>query len=174
MNFIRYRFVTTALSGGTIAATVPSAARAQFLTALLHGLFLLPLVLASATTWAQKKDITVWPKGVPPGGITQKADFGDHLLEISHREKDGRAELHQIKADVMVIQSGTATLVSGGDVIDPVPTAPNEIQGSGIRGGTKQTVGPGDVIEIPVGVPHQFFLAPGQQITYLVIKIIEH
>jgi mannose-6-phosphate isomerase-like protein (cupin superfamily) len=174
MNFARHHFITTALLGETITATMPSMARAQLLTALLRSLFLLPLVLTSATTLAQKKDITVWPKGVPPGGITQKADFGDHLLEISHREKDGRAELHQIKADVMVIQSGTATLVSGGNVIDPVSIAPNEIQGSGIRGGIKQTVGPGDVIEIPVGVPHQFFLAPGQQITYLVIKIVEH
>jgi mannose-6-phosphate isomerase-like protein (cupin superfamily) len=118
--------------------------------------------------------ITVWPKGVPPGGITQKADFGDHILSISHREEDGRAELHQIKADVMVIQTGTATLVTGGEVIDPKPTAPNEIQGSGIKGGVKRSVGPGDVIEIPAGVPHQFFLAHGTQITYFLVKVVKH
>ena len=121
---------------------------------------------------AQSGTITVWPKGIPPGGITQKADFGNHLLEISHRDKDGRAELHQTKADVMVIQTGTATLVYGGEVIDPAPTAPNEIQGSGIRGGRRLTVSPGDVIEIPAGTPHQFLLAPGTQITYLVVKVV--
>src|ERR1700739_3197821 len=117
--------------------------------------------------------ITVWPKGMPPGGITQKADFGDHLLEISHREVDGKCELQKVKADVMVIQSGTATLVTGGEVIDPKDTAPNEIQGSGIKGGVKHEVGPGDIIEIPAGVPHQFFLAPGTQITYLVVKVVK-
>jgi hypothetical protein len=29
------------------------------------------------------------------------------------------------------------------------------------------------VIEIPPGVPHQFLLAPGTQITYLVVKVIK-
>ena len=117
--------------------------------------------------------ITVWKNGVPPGGITQQADFGDHVLMISHREVNGRAELHQVKADVIVIQTGTATLVTGGEVIDPAPTGPNEIQGSGIKGGVKHEVGPGDIIEIPAGVPHQFFLAPGTQITYLIVKVVK-
>jgi mannose-6-phosphate isomerase-like protein (cupin superfamily) len=136
-------------------------------------LLLLAFALPSTAILAQSSSITVWPKGMPPGGITQKVDFGNHLLEITHREKDGRAELHKIKADVMVIQSGTATLISGGEVIDPAPTAPNEIQGSGIKGGEKHTVSPGDVIEIPAGVPHQFLLAPGTQITYLVVKVVQ-
>jgi hypothetical protein len=129
------------------------------------------LLAFSAGAYAQKDPITVWPKGVPPGGLKEHADFGNHLLEISHREGDGKAELHKLKADVMVIQTGTATLAFGGEVIDPKPTAPNEIQGSGIRGGAKRVIGPGDVIEIPAGVPHQFFLAPGAQITYLVVKV---
>ena len=137
--------------------------------------FLLALAIALPATAAisQSSAITVWPKGMPPGGITQKVDFGNHLLEIIHREKDGRAELHKTKADVMVIQSGTAAIVWGGEVIDPAPTAPNEIQGSGIKGGQKQEVGPGDVIEIPAGIPHQFILAPGTQITYLVVKVVQ-
>ncbi len=136
-------------------------------------LLLFALVLPSASALAQSGAATFWSNGVPPGGITQKADFGNHLLEISHRDKDGRAELHKVKADVMVIQSGTATLVYGGEVIGPAPTAPNEIQGSGIKGGDRRTVSPGDIIEIPAGVPHQFLLAPGTQITYLVVKVFQ-
>jgi mannose-6-phosphate isomerase-like protein (cupin superfamily) len=137
-------------------------------------LLLLALVLPSTSAVAQTDAITVWPNGVPPGGITQKAAFGNHQLEISHRDKDGRAELHRVKADVIVIQSGTATLVYGGEVIDPAATLPNEIQGSGIKGGDRRTVSPGDIIEIPAGVPHQFLLAPGTQITYLVVKVLQH
>jgi mannose-6-phosphate isomerase-like protein (cupin superfamily) len=132
----------------------------------------LACVLVPVCALGQDGNVTVWTKGVPPGGITQKADFGDHILSISHREKDGLAEVHTKKADVMVIQSGTATLVTGGEVIDPVTIAPNEIHGAGIRGGVKRTVSPGDVIEIPMGVPHQFFLTPGTQITYLLVKIV--
>jgi mannose-6-phosphate isomerase-like protein (cupin superfamily) len=134
----------------------------------------LAMVFACSVVLAQDGGVTVWPKGMPPGGIKEKADFGDHLLEISHREVDGKVELHKVKADVMVIQTGTATLVTGGEVIDPKDTGPNEIQGSGIKGGVKHEVGPGDVIEIPAGVPHQFFVAPGTQITYLVVKVVKH
>ena len=137
------------------------------------GVVLAMLLGCSAAMAQDAGGITVWPKGVPPGGIKERADFGDHLLEISHRESDGRVELHKVKADVMVIQTGTATLVTGGEVIDPVTTGPNEIQGSGIKGGVKHAVGPGDVIEIPAGVPHQFLLAPGTQITYLVVKVVK-
>ena len=133
----------------------------------------LAFAIASVVVQAQTSSITVWPKGVPPGGITQKADFGNHVLSISHREENGRAEVHKTKADVMVIQSGTARLVSGGEVIEPVTTAPNELQGSGIKGGESRVVGPGDVIEIPAGIPHQFFLAPGTQITYFLVKVVQ-
>jgi uncharacterized RmlC-like cupin family protein len=119
------------------------------------------------------QDVIVWPYGMPPAGIAHKEDFGNHILSISHREKDGRAELHQTKVDVMIVQSGEATLVYGGQVIDPQPTAPNEIQGSGIKGGTRIEVKAGDVIHIPTGIPHQFFLAPGKQITYMLVKVVD-
>ncbi len=114
----------------------------------------------------------MWPKGVPPAG-TKLAQFAGHTLQIAHREANGRVEVHQNKADVMVIQSGAATLETGGEVIDPVATGPDEIQGSAIKGGVKHQLGPGDVIEIPAGVPHQFFLAPGAQITYLIVKVVK-
>jgi mannose-6-phosphate isomerase-like protein (cupin superfamily) len=131
------------------------------------------VLLAVSCLMAQDKTITVWPKGVPPGGFSQKANFGDHILSISHRDKSGRVEIHERKADVLVIQSGSATFVCGGTIVNPVHVAPGEVQGSEIRGGTGRTVGPGDVIEVPAGLPHQFLLAPGSQITYLVIKIVK-
>ena len=135
---------------------------------------ILAALFACTAAVAQQGGITVWPKGVPPGGIKERADFGDHLLEISHREVSGKVELHKLKADVIVIQTGTATLLTGGEIVDPKDTAPNEVQGSTIKGGVKHEVGPGDVIEIPAGVPHQFLLTPGTQITYLVVKVVKH
>ena len=52
-------------------------------------------------------------------------------------------------------------------------TAPSEIQGGGIKGGTRIAVKAGDVIRIPTGIPHQFFLAPGKQITYMLVKVVD-
>lgn len=134
---------------------------------------LLPLLFMAVPAHAQSYGgVTFWPKGVPPGGINQKADFGNHLLQIVHRQTSGQAELHQNKADVIVIQSGSASVITGGEVIDPTSAGPNEILGSGIRNGVQHDLSPGDVFEIPAGVPHQFLLKPGTDITYLVIKII--
>ncbi len=76
--------------------------------------WVLAMVFGCSAALAQDGGITVWPKGMPPGGIKERADFGDHLLESSHREVDGKCELHKVKADAMVIQTGTATMWTGG------------------------------------------------------------
>ncbi|HVG26815.1 MAG TPA: hypothetical protein VM865_04340 [Acidobacteriaceae bacterium] len=115
--------------------------------------------------------VKVWPKGVPPEGITHKENFGNHILSISHRTSNGRVEVHQKIVDVLVIQSGEADLVTGGEVVEPVSAGENEMLGSSIRGGVRRHIGVGDVLHIPAGVPHQFFIAPGTQITYLVVKV---
>jgi hypothetical protein len=140
---------------------------------LALAVLLLPAALPAQTKTAPDGGVILWAKGVPPEGIKHKDDFGNHILSISHRETNGRVELHQTKADVLVIQSGEADLVTGGEILEPVQTAENELQGSSIRGGVRRHVSAGDVIHIPVGVPHQFFLTPGTQITYLVVKIVD-
>jgi mannose-6-phosphate isomerase-like protein (cupin superfamily) len=122
---------------------------------------------------ADAAHVTKWPKGVPPEGVAYKADFGSHVLSISHRDKDGHAELHKTKADIMVFQSGEATIVFGGTVVDPRESAPNEVQGPSISGGERMTVTAGDVVHIPAGIPHQFFIAPGHQVTYFLVKVVE-
>jgi mannose-6-phosphate isomerase-like protein (cupin superfamily) len=112
-----------------------------------------------------------WPKGVPSGGLSEKDAFPNHTLSISHREKDGLVEVHEKFADVIVVQTGEATLVVGGKVIDPTTTEPGEIRGKSIEGGVKRAVSPGDVIHIAAGTPHQFFIAHGGQITYVLVKV---
>ena len=112
-----------------------------------------------------------WPKGVPPGGLSEKDAFPNHTLSISHRDKDGLVEVHEKFADVIVVQTGEATLVVGGKVIEPATTEPGEIRGKSIEGGVKRVVSPGDVIHIAAGTPHQFFIAHGGQITYVLVKV---
>jgi mannose-6-phosphate isomerase-like protein (cupin superfamily) len=143
------------------------------LLSLLALVVAVPVGLAAQTASVPDGGVIVWTKGVPPEGIKHKDDFGNHAISISHREENGKVEVHQTKADVLVIQSGEADLVTGGEMIGGVKTAENELQGTSIRGGVKRHVSAGDVIHIPVGVPHQFFLAPGTQITYLVVKVVD-
>jgi mannose-6-phosphate isomerase-like protein (cupin superfamily) len=97
--------------------------------------------------------------------------YGNHNFLMAHREGSGEAELHETQADVMVIESGEATLVVGGTVVDPKTTAPHEIRGPSIKGGEKKSLAAGDVVHIPVKVPHQMLVASGKQVTYFVVKI---
>ena len=97
--------------------------------------------------------------------------YGNHTVLIAHREGSGEAELHETQNDVMVVESGEATLVVGGTVVDPRTTAPHEIRGPSIKGGEKKSLAAGDVVHIPVKVPHQMLLENGKQITYFVVKI---
>ncbi len=133
--------------------------------------FLLLLTAITPLTAADPPGFVIWPKGVPPADLKGKLDFGNHALSISHRDKNGVVEVHEKLVDVFVVQSGEAILVVGGEVVGSRATGPGEIQGDSIKGGASKNVSTGDVIHIPAGVPHQFFLDPGKEITYFVVKV---
>jgi len=114
---------------------------------------------------ADPPGFVLWSKGIPPGDLHSKAPFPNHTLSISHRDKDGLVEVHEKFADVIVVQTGNATLIVGGEVVEPASTEPGEMRGKSIRGEIKRTVSPGDVIHIGVGPPHQFLIVPREQIT---------
>jgi ribosomal protein L16 Arg81 hydroxylase len=71
----------------------------------------------------------------------------------------------------MFIQSGEATMLAGGRLLDGKETAPHEIRGSRIDGGARQILHPGDILHIPARTPHQFLLEPGQKIDYYTVKV---
>jgi mannose-6-phosphate isomerase-like protein (cupin superfamily) len=99
------------------------------------------------------------------------ARYGNHTLLIAHREGNGEAELHETQNDVMVVESGEATLVVGGTVVNPRTTAAHEIRGPSIRGGEKVALAAGGVVHIPIKTAHQMMVESGKQITYFVVKI---
>jgi len=101
------------------------------------------------------------------------ATEGNRTFMIAHREGSGLAEWHEKQADVMFISAGQVTMVYGGTIDDAKTTAPGEMRGASIRGGTEAKLGPGDVLHIPAKVAHQMKLAPGAKVTYFVTKVIE-
>ena len=101
------------------------------------------------------------------------ATEGNRTFMIAHREGSGLAEWHEKQADVMFISAGQVTMVYGGTIDDAKTTAPGEMRGESIRGGTESKLGPGDLLHIPAKVAHQMKLAPGAKVTYFVTKVIE-
>jgi hypothetical protein len=112
-----------------------------------------------------------WPGGVPPANGPKGAKFDNHGLGISSRDHDGLAEVHENQTDIVVVQKGEATLVAGGELVDSKTIRPGELQGSSIKDGVRKNLSAGDVVHIPAGMPHQFFLEAGKQITYFVVKV---
>jgi mannose-6-phosphate isomerase-like protein (cupin superfamily) len=100
-------------------------------------------------------------------------DYGNHYTMMAHREGNGEAEFHETESDLFVVTSGTATLLVGGTVQNGKTTAPNEIRGPSIEGGTRQKLSAGDIVHIPPKTAHQLMLEPGSQFTYFVLKVKE-
>jgi uncharacterized RmlC-like cupin family protein len=98
--------------------------------------------------------------------------WGNHLLLKTRREaSNGQAELHEKQADLIVVQSGQATIIIGGKIVNGKATAPNERRGTSIEGGERQALKAGDVVHVPVKTPHQVVLDAGQTLDYVVLKV---
>jgi mannose-6-phosphate isomerase-like protein (cupin superfamily) len=98
---------------------------------------------------------------------------GNLILKLSVRTVSGGAEAHAHYDDLMIVQQGSATLVTGGIVLDAKTTADGETNGTGIEGGTSQQIGVGDVLIVPAGKPHRLLIPPGTTYSALVAKIKE-
>ena len=81
-----------------------------------------------------------------------------YKIHASRREGPGMAEVHVRDTDIIYVLDGTATVVTGGDVVDgkPLATSADEIRGASITGGKTQHLVKGDLFVVPNGVPHQF------------------
>ncbi len=125
------------------------------------------IVLLLAAMAADPQGFIYWEKGV----ASAAPKFENHSLSVSHRDKDGVAEVHDKQTDIFVIQSGEAKLTVGGTLVGQSTVGPGEHRGTAIEGGVTKTLGAGDVVHIPSKMPHQFFVEAGKQISYFVVKV---
>jgi glc operon protein GlcG len=92
-------------------------------------------------------------------------------VAASRRDGPGLAELHATDTDIFYVLEGRATVIVGGEIVEPKESAPNEIRGNAIRGGEPREIGPGDVLTIPRGVPH-WFRSVKPPFRYYVVKSV--
>jgi mannose-6-phosphate isomerase-like protein (cupin superfamily) len=101
------------------------------------------------------------------------AAFGNYSFMVAHREGSGEAEYHATQADVFFVQTGAASIVIGGELVDGKTTGPNEMRAPAIKGGVEKQLAAGDVITIPAKVAHQVKMEKGKDFTYFVVKITQ-
>jgi mannose-6-phosphate isomerase-like protein (cupin superfamily) len=133
---------------------IRTTARSLALVALSVGLGALgSFEAAPAPTYLGAARVSAaFDKGMP---LVETAGYKVHA---SRREAPGKAEVHLRDTDIIYVLDGTATVVTGGDVVDgmALPESADEIRGAAIRGGVSQRLAKGDVFIVPNGVPHQF------------------
>jgi uncharacterized protein GlcG (DUF336 family)/mannose-6-phosphate isomerase-like protein (cupin superfamily) len=105
---------------------------------------------------------------VAGGGIL--LDTKGYKLDAGRREAPGEVEYHEHVVDVMHVVQGTATVVTGGEMVEPREVAPGELRASAVEGGERHALGDGDVLAVPSGVPHQF-VEVSDPFLYFVVKV---
>jgi quercetin dioxygenase-like cupin family protein len=119
------------------------------------------VLMVAASASAQTNDTAV--NHMPADKVAAAFAKGVPLIETdaykvlaARRDRDGQAEVHALDTDIMYILEGTATLVTGGRVVNGKDTAAGEVRGESIAEGDVRPLVKGDVIVIPPGVPHLF------------------
>ena len=147
--------------------------------ALLAAGFALPAGDPDGLYIWKSSDLKAFSKSLAPKINDKKvatqdiAKNGNYRFMVAHREASGEAEYHALDADIFVVQSGTATLVYGGELVDAKTTAPNEMRAPSIRNGMEKTLAAGDIVTIPAKLPHQVKLGTGKEFTYFVVKVTQ-
>ena len=119
----------------------------------------------SPVTYLPKEKVTAaFARGAP---LLEDASYKIHA---SHRTEAGKVEVHAKDTDIIYVVDGSATLVTGGTVVDGKTVESDEIRGASIRGGETRQISKGDVIVVPNGVPHWFEHVPGP-LSYFVVKV---
>ncbi len=104
------------------------------------------------------------------GGSFMKDKEGKFQITAGRRESPGTPEVHAKDTDIFYIVEGTATIVTGGTLVDEKTVAPDEIRGGSVKGGTETTLKKGELIVIPHGTPHWITQVQGT-FEYLVVKV---
>jgi uncharacterized protein GlcG (DUF336 family)/mannose-6-phosphate isomerase-like protein (cupin superfamily) len=97
-------------------------------------------------------------------------DTTGYKLDAGRREGPGEVEYHERVVDVMHVVEGRATVVTGGEMVEPRTVDAGEIRARALDGGTPHELAEGDVLAIPNGVPHQF-TEVSDPFLYFVVKV---
>jgi mannose-6-phosphate isomerase-like protein (cupin superfamily) len=82
---------------------------------------------------------------------------GSHSINIRIVRPTDAPLVHANSLDIWLVSAGTATAVTGGELLDS-KKRPNsdDVAGTSIKGGVEQPLKAGDVLYVPPGVPHGF------------------
>jgi glc operon protein GlcG len=130
---------------------------------------------AAAFESAHQAKVSFVPRDQVDAGFRKDANLisaTGFRVNASRRDGPGEAEVHLSDTDIFYVLQGQATVVTGGQVVQPHNLSATEVRGTEVSGGEERRIGKGDVISIPRGVPH-WFKQVDAPFTYYVVKDAE-
>src|SRR5687768_3179628 len=103
------------------------------------------------------EDLAAVVKEMPGKSLatTRLLEGGYYSVNIRRLTGAETAHLHPASLTIYVVREGSATLITGGTIVDakgqPVP---DNRPGDDLKGGVARTIKTGDIIVTPPGVPH--------------------
>jgi mannose-6-phosphate isomerase-like protein (cupin superfamily) len=83
-------------------------------------------------------------------------NLAPYSANLEHRSAVADASLHERDAEIFYVIDGSATLVTGGKLVDEKRANGPNLSGSSVQGGMSRNIGKGDFILIPENTPHWF------------------
>lgn len=124
---------------------------------------------------SKQLDSAANPQRTPdkPGRLLARSkDKESYLIVV--RTKAGDVEMHEQFDDVTLIRSGKGILRTGFDLSDSKQSGTRparEWLGGSIADKRDRVIQAGDFLVIPAGLAHQYIPAPGDTLTYFVVKV---
>jgi mannose-6-phosphate isomerase-like protein (cupin superfamily) len=125
-----------------------------------------------AKHWTSDDSASLMKSGVRDKLVNEKS----HYAFFVHKEGGQPAqpaEMHESVAEFWIVMDGQASVQAGGKLGTTKTKGPGEFASDTLDGATTYDLKKGDVLYIPIGVPHRVLVGPGQKLDFLMIKVDE-
>jgi mannose-6-phosphate isomerase-like protein (cupin superfamily) len=85
-----------------------------------------------------------------------------YSANLEYRPAVGPATVHEKEAEIFYVVDGSATLVTGGKLVNEKRTNAENLAGTAIEGGSTRKVAKGDFFVVPEDTPHWFSPIDGE------------
>jgi mannose-6-phosphate isomerase-like protein (cupin superfamily) len=137
------------------------------------------LTIAAVTAWAQQpaaptktyasaSDVAALMakakaerKGDQPLVAERILQLAPYSANLEYRGAVGPAAVHEKEAEMFYVIDGSATLMTGGKLVNEKRNNAENLGGTAIEGGKSQAVAKGDFVIVPENTPHWFSAIDG-------------
>ena len=133
-----------------------------------------PADLKTMSASADVQALIAAAKAQPPKPLINQPIVGTGAYRANLEYRAGApapASIHDNENELMYFVEGTGTITTGGALVAGTRSNPTNQSGSSISGGTPTKVGPGSVIIVPAGVPHQIAADAGSAIAVMTFHV---